>query len=231
MPRGERDRTPEYVVPAQEPWVKKVLGAASTALPVGLFVTDADGLCWYMNQRLADRLELGIYSPADRPVQLDVNNLNDPRLSGADGPILTDMEIVVVPVIQADKGTEAILGIVADRDEPVTAHLEGSQAILAALIERSPEIITILNADTSWRYSNMAASRRLGYQADFDPEGGILSLLHPDDRAEGSAMLARMRHRTPIDAPIELRLRSADGSWRYLENDIQDWTDDPAVNG
>lgn len=100
------------------------------------------------------------------------------------------------------------------------------------LVEQSSDIITVLDPDGRWRSSSGAGTRLLGHPHGYNPEGGILSLVHPDDleaavRAFDEVMNGR---RGPTDTLV-LRLRTADGDYRFLETAAQNLVDDPAVRG
>ncbi|HSO96572.1 MAG TPA: PAS domain S-box protein [Acidimicrobiia bacterium] len=101
-----------------------------------------------------------------------------------------------------------------------------------ALVEQASDIITVLDADGTWRSSSGAVARLLGYPPGFDPDGGFLSLLHPDDVAAAGVALDELRHGTrgATDTLI-VRVRAADGTYHALETVGRDLTDDPAVRG
>ena len=44
------------------------------------------------------------------------------------------------------------------------------------------DVISVLGPDCDWLESSAAGTRLMGYPKGFAPEGGILSLVHPDDR-------------------------------------------------
>ncbi len=139
-----------------------------------------------------------------------------------------------MPLVHSSGTLEAYVGIVAvELAEGESAlGLHASDELMASLVDRSPEVMTVLNADGTWRYSNAAAWRLLGYQAEFDPVDGVINLLHPDDVEEAGQLLERLQNREDIGPePIELRVRAADGSWIYLENVVENLIDDPAVHG
>jgi diguanylate cyclase (GGDEF)-like protein/PAS domain S-box-containing protein len=101
-----------------------------------------------------------------------------------------------------------------------------------ALIEQSSDIITVLDADGSWRSSSGAGTRLLGYEKGFDPVGGILALVHPDDVERAVAALDELRRgeRGPND-PLVVRIQATDGSYRAFETVGQDLSADPSVGG
>jgi PAS domain S-box-containing protein len=126
-------------------------------------------------------------------------------------------------------------------DPPVTGanevpaterELAGSERLLQTLLDRSPEIITVLDEDGRWRYSNAAATRLLGELPDFDPATGVLSLLHRDDAPVAQAMIRRLRAgELPPDETFEVRILGHGGQWRYLECTSENLLDDPVVRG
>jgi diguanylate cyclase (GGDEF)-like protein/PAS domain S-box-containing protein len=92
-----------------------------------------------------------------------------------------------------------------------------SEARARALIDNSPDIIAVLYPDGEWEASDQG-TRLLGYPKGFDPPGGVLSLVHPDDVPAAATALADILAGTRAsDAPIELRLRAADGTYRQFE--------------
>jgi diguanylate cyclase (GGDEF)-like protein/PAS domain S-box-containing protein len=113
----------------------------------------------------------------------------------------------------------------------MTARRE-TDARFAALFEYSTDIITVLGPDGSWRYSSPAGTRLLGYEPGIDPEGGVFSLVHPDDVAGAIAAFADAASGTrDRDEVNMLRIRAADGSWRMFETVATNLVDDPAVGG
>lgn len=112
------------------------------------------------------------------------------------------------------------------------AALARSEQRLATLFNHLSDIVTVLAEDGSWRSSSPAGTRLLGYPRGHDPEGGVFSLLHPDDIEVAATALAEVvaGERSPDD-PVELRVRAADGGYRLLETVAEDLRDDPAVEG
>ncbi|MGH8996846.1 MAG: PAS domain-containing sensor histidine kinase, partial [Acidimicrobiales bacterium] len=104
--------------------------------------------------------------------------------------------------------------------------------VLDRVLAGAPDIITILNADGSWRWSSGAALHLFGHQAEFDAQDWLSRLLHPDDVAV--AQEAFTRAVTGEAAPgerFEIRVRAADGSWRLMEGFFDVLLDEPSVGG
>ncbi len=111
-------------------------------------------------------------------------------------------------------------------------ELELSEQRFRAIVEGSSDVITILNADGSWRFTSESGSRLTGYPKGLDPEGGIFSLLHPDDiELAQQAMTEVMTGARNATDAIELRVIAADGSTRWFETTGVNMLDDPAVAG
>ncbi len=122
-------------------------------------------------------------------------------------------------------------GLPTGFDGPRLAGLLHSEAKLQALVNNSADIIAILYPDGEWEASD-AGTRHLGYPKGFDPEGGIFSLVHPDDLEIAATGLGAILDGTlgPAD-PVELRLRSADGTYWDFECVGQNLGDHGAIGG
>ena len=107
-----------------------------------------------------------------------------------------------------------------------------SEERLASLVANVSDVITVMRADGSWVSSSGAGTRLLGYEVGFEPEGGIFSLVHPDDIAIAQAAFAEVVAGTRSSAePVDLRVRAQDGAWHVLETVAENLVDDPAVEG
>lgn len=121
--------------------------------------------------------------------------------------------------------------------EDVTVQLQAGEALARseararALIENSPDIIAVLYPDGQWEASDQG-TRLLGYPKGIDPDGGVFSLIHPDDITDAATALQEILAGTrPPSTPIELRLRAADGTYRQFECVGQNLSDDVHVGG
>jgi PAS domain S-box-containing protein len=107
-----------------------------------------------------------------------------------------------------------------------------AERLVRTLLDHSPDIITVFNADSSWRYSNAAAARLLGELPDFDPVTGVLSLLHADDVSLALEMMRRIQTgELGPEETFEVRILGQNGEWRYLESTGENLLDDPVVQG
>lgn len=98
-----------------------------------------------------------------------------------------------------------------------------------ALVDRCPDLFTVLDGDGTVRYQSAAVERVCGYaQTDLVGES-LFEYVHPDDRHRISAALENA-DRESIDAPFEYRFRHADGTWIRLEA-IDDPQPHPEADG
>jgi diguanylate cyclase (GGDEF)-like protein/PAS domain S-box-containing protein len=109
-------------------------------------------------------------------------------------------------------------------------HVDASATRLAALVENAADLIAVVGVDGAIQYLSPAATRILGHdQGELDGTS-VLDLVHPDDAPADILALARSDEQG-IGSPVELRLRSRDGSWRHLEVIVTDLIDNPAIGG
>jgi diguanylate cyclase (GGDEF)-like protein/PAS domain S-box-containing protein len=187
-----------------------------------------------INLRLAelfpDRPELAI---GDEGLAIRALHVES-RLGRSDGRVAW-LRITVAPVGSEDGPIEQYNVFVDDVTElrVAEADLRRADEEFRALIAQSSDIITVLEPDGSWRSSSAAGTRLLGYPEGLDPEGGVFSLLHPDDADLATQSLAEvLEGRRGPDEPVVLRVQSADGtSWVHLETVARNLVDHPAVRG
>ena len=109
--------------------------------------------------------------------------------------------------------------------------LQDSELRFRSLVQNSSDIITILGADGSIRYESPSIERILGYSAEELLERNAFDLVHPDDRARVMAIFQEHLPLRGSIAPIELRFRHKDGSWRTLEATGNNLLHEPGVAG
>src|SRR4051794_2806739 len=123
---------------------------------------------------------------------------------------------------------------VLDIDKQVVAELAlaESEARFRSLVEHSADIITIIEPDLTWRSSSPAGARILGYSPGFDPPGGILTIVHPDDFELAATALQEVRDGTRgPDEPVTFRVRRTDGAYLHMETNGQNLIDEPSIRG
>jgi PAS domain S-box-containing protein len=108
-----------------------------------------------------------------------------------------------------------------------------SEAGFRAMLAQSSDIISVLDADATVRWSSAAQTRLLGYPSgETEPDVPLADVVHPDDLPEMHERFAEVFAGTPgHDSPIVARVRAADGSWHSLEMTATNLIDDPNVHG
>ena len=95
-----------------------------------------------------------------------------------------------------------------------------------AMVEGSPDVVTVLDRAGVIRYENPSVERLLGYEPHDLVGRNALEFVHPDDAPNVTASLARAFDEGGPTAPVEFRFRHRDGSWRLLEGVAQALVDD-----
>ena len=154
------------------------------------------------------------------------------RRSRKDGSMV-HVSVFVAPLRDARGRVMASVAVVNDvtrRVEAETALREREQ-LMRALVESASDIISIVDADGTIRYSSRVSERVLGYAEGSAPGLKIFDIVHPDE-VDDVRELWEERLGTPgFVRPIEVRLLRADGTWLQAEVVGNSLLDDPAVQG
>jgi diguanylate cyclase (GGDEF)-like protein/PAS domain S-box-containing protein len=117
-----------------------------------------------------------------------------------------------------------------------TEHGQGAVAHpsddwLHTVLENTSDVICVLKADGSFRYISPAVKRVLGYL----PEALVgmvgIDYVHTEDAAFVAESFAQILKTPGVHAPLQLRVRTADGSLRYVEAIPNNQLDDPTLKG
>jgi diguanylate cyclase (GGDEF)-like protein/PAS domain S-box-containing protein len=125
--------------------------------------------------------------------------------------------------------------IITARD--VTQERQAEEAVrrseerFRAMAQHASDIVAVLDADGSVQYSSPSASRILGYPDEDWLQRGAFDLVHPDDLGEVMRIFGRALEEPGPTRPTWVRVRHADGSWRWLEAIANNLLDEPAVGG
>jgi len=112
-----------------------------------------------------------------------------------------------------------------------TRFAQRAERRLTALVEQSADLVTVIDQNNEVTFVSPNAGRLL------DVAPGALAASHPTDlvHATDAAELARLVEQPtkPHESPhiVELRLRAADGEYRWFDTTARDFTDDPEVGG
>jgi len=117
-----------------------------------------------------------------------------------------------------------------DAEGPVGPDALVTDSRFAALVENASDIIAVLDHDGAIAYASPATARVLQHDQDALIGQQLLDLVDDEDRPEDLLALAQPDEHG-IGAPVELRLRAADGSLRYLEVVVTDLTQNDSIGG
>jgi diguanylate cyclase (GGDEF)-like protein/PAS domain S-box-containing protein len=221
--------------------------------PLGIWTLDSGADVTFANERFASMLGYAPEEMIGRPATdfyppEGAQAFRDRWSSGApnitveerdldflhrDGSLVT-LEMIASPFFSPDG--KLLGGTAMVRDRRHERELEEQAAAEARrfelLFDSSSDVITVLDADGTWKYSSPAGTRLLGYPAGHDPEGGIFALIHPEDVELATNAFAEVRTgvRGPRD-PITFRVIAHDGQTRYFESTAVNLLDEPLIDG
>lgn len=119
-----------------------------------------------------------------------------------------------------------------DRRRELEAAVAAEQRRFAVMFEHIGDVITVFDVNGEVFFGSPSGERILGWPLGYRAEGGILGLVHPDDRSSAAAALAGLVDGTrgPTEAII-LRILTAWGDWRYMECVGVNMLDEPSIEG
>ena len=113
----------------------------------------------------------------------------------------------------------------------MTDDLRQSEARFRSLIQNSSDVVAVVAADGKIAYESDAMRRVLGHDPNQMLGRPFAERVHPEDAAFVRALLTDLLERNDAEQTCEIRLRHADGSWRWVEAIGQNLMHDPAVGG
>ncbi len=85
-----------------------------------------------------------------------------------------------------------------------------------AVLRSLPDPVIVVDAAITLKYTNPAGEELLGYQKEDWLGQSLLGVIHPDDIAHVIASASTVINKR-VGSPIEVRMRAADGSWKWVE--------------
>ncbi|HET8851398.1 MAG TPA: PAS domain-containing sensor histidine kinase, partial [Ktedonobacteraceae bacterium] len=104
-----------------------------------------------------------------------------------------------------------------------------NEQLFRALIEHSPDAITLIAADGTITYASPSIAHITGYAPEEIVGMNSFALLHPDDQGCQRAQLTTLIEHAQEYLSLEYRLRCKDGSWRWVEGTATNLLDNPQV--
>ena len=106
-----------------------------------------------------------------------------------------------------------------------------SEQRFRSLVANAADVITVVGEDDIIRYESPPVTDVLGYRPD-ERVGTLASdRVHPDDRRALAIAMAELRGNPDSIVRVEVRVRHADGSWRWCSTAIRNLLDEPSVQG
>ncbi|MDQ1520907.1 MAG: hypothetical protein QOI55_1980, partial [Actinomycetota bacterium] len=109
--------------------------------------------------------------------------------------------------------------------------LRGSEERFATLVRYSSDVVLVTQRDGIVHYVSPAVAYVLGYAEEDFGERSLASYVHPDDCSAWEGHLAEVLEFPSREHTLELRLRHADGRWRWMEVHAVNLLDDKALRG
>jgi two-component system cell cycle sensor histidine kinase/response regulator CckA len=148
----------------------------------------------------------------------------------ADGS-LKHVEITASYIRDASGRPVEILGVSRDATARVKADqaLRESEARFRTLIERSTDMIVLLDAEARVTFFSPSATESLGWAPGDLLGTGFLELVHPGDLDGASGTLRRLLAEGGATARLALRIQHKTGGWRSIDGPCRNLLADPAV--
>jgi PAS domain S-box-containing protein len=133
-----------------------------------------------------------------------------------------------------DEGTPlAIQGIARDVTERQRAakELSDREHLFRTIIERSSDILAIIDRDTTIKYLSPSFETVLGHNIAAAMEKPGLQLAHPDDVQLSAGMISKLITENLEFINYEVRVRDADGQYHYMDIRARNLLNDPIIQG
>ena len=98
-----------------------------------------------------------------------------------------------------------------------------------ALIEKSTDVVVLLDANGTLLYRSSSAERIFGYTDAQALGRNFAEFVHPDDLPQVGAFFAELRRTPGKSYEVTFRYRHSNGSWRHAEATATNWLADPDV--
>jgi diguanylate cyclase (GGDEF)-like protein/PAS domain S-box-containing protein len=137
------------------------------------------------------------------------------------------------PMVGADGRIEGAVAGATD----ITRRLADAEALrtgavrMQALVRNASDVISILNADGTVRWSSPAATRLFGYEEGSFGGVNVFALIHPEDVPAVAEVFSDALSRPGPTATVQYRLAHAKGGWRWAETTATNLLGDPAILG
>lgn len=112
-----------------------------------------------------------------------------------------------------------------------TTELRDREARFSALVQRSSDVVTIVDRDATILFQSPSGARVLGWDSDSTLGTNLLSTIHPTDQPVWRTIVEFLIDDSGSEMVAEWRVRHGDGSWRYLQSNVTNLFHEPSVGG
>ncbi|WP_135806595.1 histidine kinase N-terminal 7TM domain-containing protein [Halorussus marinus] len=199
-----------------------------------IFVVDLDGRLVDVNPAATDLLdaeEAAIGRPASEVVPSYGSVADDGSGSGSDVVVETDdgeRYFDSSRTTLTDRAGSAVGSLLIYRDV-TDRHIVEER--FQRLIERSSDLVTVLDEDGTITYVSPSVEKVLGYEPEELIGVNLVEHVHPDDREDILAELSEHVDDYSYAGSHAARILDAAGDWRIMEARAANLLDDPYVEG
>ncbi|MCU1691010.1 MAG: hypothetical protein JWM64_101 [Frankiales bacterium] len=213
-------------------------------MPVAVFTYDAAGVCTSSRGRALARLGLSDDELVGQDLlamytdEAHVQEALRASLRGEEPSLLGEWsdrtwETHYRPLRGDDGTVRGGIGVSHDVTERTVAEREvrANEARLRALLRHAADVVVVLDADTRILYVSPAVTAHFGYDEHSLFWQDSRSFDHPEDAPVLLAAWREALSRPGGVSRCEVRVRHADGSWRWTEHAFTNLLDDEDVRG
>jgi diguanylate cyclase (GGDEF)-like protein/PAS domain S-box-containing protein len=162
----------------------------------------------------------------------EARRMDEVEIERKDGDRLW-IRTVRTPFLDATGQVSGVIGIAHDasvRREHERA-LRESETRFKALVQRSSDVAVIVEIGGTITFVSPGVVDLLGFQPDQLVGTSGWDVVHPDDLDDLRAALYPIAKEPGSHGLVEYRIRTADGSYRWVEETVSNMVDEPAVGG
>ncbi|MFI5956850.1 diguanylate cyclase domain-containing protein [Cryptosporangium sp. NPDC051539] len=115
------------------------------------------------------------------------------------------------------------------REDGETA-LRESEERFRSVVQDGTDMVAFADRDGTLRYVSPNAKRVTGHDSEALLSDGLWKLIHPEDRTIALDLTARTHEQPDTEHVAEIRIRRADGEWRWHEVVVRNLLDHPGVH-
>jgi diguanylate cyclase (GGDEF)-like protein/PAS domain S-box-containing protein len=124
-----------------------------------------------------------------------------------------------------------MVGATMEQKENAEASTRLSEDRFRSLIQNSSDVTLVILPGGNCAYVSPAVTELTGYQPEDLVGTTVQELVHPDEQEWVFERLGSQLLNVSETAPVQFRLRGADGGWRDVEAVVTDQRDRPSVGG